>query len=171
MRRLFIIIVIALALPLAGLAEKPAKPVPGTQISMLINEYKHYDGFEAVKVGRLGTRIVKALVQTGAAHSDDPEMKDVMRAMKGIKKLAVVEYSDCAPEVRQGFSQRVGRLLDGAEMLMEVKDGSEMMRMYGVVDDKGDKIKDFVLFSPDDCTLVCLFGSISLEKVLAIASE
>ena len=32
-------------------------------------------------------------------------------------------------------------------------------------------IKDFVLFSPDDCTLVCLFGSISLDKVLAIASE
>ena len=77
MRKLFFIVVIALALPLAGLAEKPAKPVPGTQISMLINEYRFYDGFEAVKVGRLGTKIVKALIQSGAAHEDDPDLKDV----------------------------------------------------------------------------------------------
>ena len=171
MRKLFIIIVFALALPLAALAEKPAKPVPGTQISLLINEYRLYDGFEAVKVGRLGTKIVKALIQSGAAHDDDPDVKDALRIMKGIKKLAVVDYSDCEPQVRQGFSQKVGRLLDGAEMLMEVKDGSDILRMYGVVDDRGDKVKDFVLFSPEDCTLICLFGSISLDSVMAVASK
>ncbi len=171
MRKLFFIVVIALALPLAGLAEKPAKPVPGTQISMLINEYRLYDGFEAVKVGRLGTKIVKALIQSGAAHEDDPDLKDAVKVLKGIKRLAVVEYSDCAPEVRQGFSQKMSRLLSGAEMLMEVKDGSDIMRMYGVVDDRGDKVKDFVLFSPEDCTLICLFGSISLDSVMAVASK
>jgi hypothetical protein len=56
-------------------------------------------------------------------------------------------------------------------MLMEVKDGSDIMRMYGVVDDRGDKVKDFVLFSPEDCTLICLFGSISLDSVMAVASK
>ena len=91
--------------------------------------------------------------------------------MKGIKKLALVDYSDCDPEVRQGFSKKMTRLLDGVDMLMEVKEGSEVMRMYGVVDDKGDKVKNFVLFSPEDCTLVCLFGTISLDSVLSAASR
>ena len=56
-------------------------------------------------------------------------------------------------------------------MLMEVKDGSDIMRMYGVVDDRGDRVRNFVLFSPEDCTLICLFGTISLDSVLNMASR
>ena len=52
MRNLIIIIVIALTLPLAGNANAQGKTVPGSQISLLISEYKAYDGFEAVKVPR-----------------------------------------------------------------------------------------------------------------------
>ena len=138
---------------------------------MLISEYKAYDGFEAVKVGRLGTGILKSLISSGAVEGSDPEIKEIKRLIKGIKKLAVVDYSDCEPQVRQGFTQKVGRLLNGAEMLMEVKDGSDIMRMYGVVDDRGDRVRNFVLFSPEDCTLICLFGTISLDSVLNMTSR
>ena len=82
----------------------------------------------------------------------------------------MVDYSSCDLQVRQGFSQKMSRLLGGADMLMEVKDGSEVMRMYGVVDDKGGKVKNFVLFSPEDCTLICLFGTISLDSIMNMAS-
>ena len=171
MKHFFIIIVLALTLPLAGSANAQGKPVPGTQISLLISEYKAYDGFEALKVGRLGTGILKSLISSGAVEGSDPEIKEIKRLIKGIKKLAVVDYSDCEPQVRQGFTQKVGRLLNGAEMLMEVKDGSDIMRMYGVVDDRGDRVRNFVLFSPEDCTLICLFGTISLDSVLNMASR
>ena len=171
MKHFIIIIVLALTLPLASKANAQGKSIPGTQISLLISEYKAYDGFEAVKVGRLGTGILKSLISSGAVEGNDPDIKDFKRLMKGIKKLALVDYSDCDPEVRQGFSKKMTRLLDGVDMLMEVKEGAEVMRMYGVVDDKGDKVKNFVLFSPEDCTLVCLFGTISLDSVLSAASR
>ena len=171
MKKLIIIIVIALALPLAGYAQSSGRPVPGAQISLLINEYKYYDGFEAVKLGRLATGALKTLIRSGAAIENDADLKDALKMMKGIKKLTVVDYSDCAPQVRQGFSQKMGRLLDGADMLMEVKDGSDILRMYGVVDDKASKVKNFILYSPEDCMFLCLFGSISLDPVLSMASR
>ena len=171
MKNLFIIIVLALTLPLAGNANAQGKTVPGSQISLLISEYKAYEGFEAVKVGRLATGIIKSMINSGAADSSDPEIKELRKLVKGIKKLAVVDYSDCDLQVRQGFSQKMGRLLNGADMLMEVKDGSDVMRMYGVVDDKGGKIRNFVLFSPEDCTLICLFGTISLDSMMSMASR
>ena len=170
MKNLFIIIVLALTLPLAGNANAQGKSIPGTQISLLINEYKHCEGFESVKLGRLATGVIKSIIQSGAAKEDEKDLKDVMRLMKGIKKLTMVDYSDCDPQVRQGFSQKMTRLLDGAEMLMEVKDGSDVMRMYGVVDDKGDKVKNFVLYSPEDCMLLCLFGTISMDSFLSMAN-
>lgn len=171
MKNLFIIIVLALTLPLAGNAAAQGKAVPGSQISLLINEYKAYDGFEAVKVGRLATGFIKSMINAGAMESGDPEVKDLKRLVKGIRKLAVVDYSDCDQQVRQGFSTKMERLLNGAEMLMEVKDGSDVMRMYGVVDDRGGKVKNFVLFSPEDCTLICLFGTLSLDSIMSLASR
>ena len=121
MKHFIIIIVLALTLPLASKANAQGKSIPGTQISLLISEYKAYDGFEAVKVGRLGTGILKSLISSGAVEGNDPDIKDFKRLMKGIKKLALVDYSDCDPEVRQGFSKKMTRLLDGVDMLMEVK--------------------------------------------------
>ena len=87
MKHFFIIIVLALTLPLAGSANAQGKPVPGTQISLLISEYKAYDGFEAVKVGRLGTGILKSLISSGAVEGSDPEIKEIKRSRE-IKKMA-----------------------------------------------------------------------------------
>ena len=170
MKHIIIIIVLALALPLAGSTKAQGKSLPGTQISLLISEYKAYDGFEAVKVGRLATGVIKSIIRSGAAKENEADMKEVLRLMKGIKKFTVVDYSDCDPQVRQGFTNKMDRLLDGVEMLMEVKDDSDVMRMYGVVDDRGGKVKNFVLYCPEDCTLICLFGTISLDSVLSMAS-
>lgn len=171
MKNIFIIIVLALTLPLAGNAKAQGKSLPGTQISLLISEYKAYDGFEAVKVGRLATGVIKSIIRSGAAKEDEADMKEALRLMRGIKKFTVVDYSDCDQQVRQGFSNKMERLLNGVDMLMEVKDGSDIMRMYGVVDDNGGRVKNFVLFCPEDCTLICLFGTISLDSVLSMASH
>jgi len=171
MKHILFIIVLALTLPLAGSTKAQGRSVPGTQISLLISEYKAYDGFEAVKVGRLATGVIKSIIRSGAAKEDEADMKEALRLMRGIKKFTVVDYSDCDLQVRQGFSHRMERLLNGVEMLMEVKDGSDIMRMYGVVDDNGGKVKNFVLYCPEDCTLICLFGTISLDSVLSMATR
>ncbi len=51
---------------------------------------------------------------------------------------------------------------------LEVKDGSETVRIFGVASEDGEEVKDFVLYAPDDCALVCLFGSISMEAVASM---
>ncbi len=45
------------------------------------------------------------------------------------------------------------------------------MRIYGVVDESADSVKDFVLYTPSDCALICIFGSISMDAVAKIASN
>ena len=57
---------------MAGNANAQGKTVPGTQISLLINEYKGYDGFEAVKVGRLATGFIKSMINSVAMEIGDP---------------------------------------------------------------------------------------------------
>ena len=50
---------------------------------------------------------------------------------------------------------------------MEIKDGGDMCRIYGVVDDAADKLSNFVLYDPSDCTLICLFGTIPMSAVVS----
>lgn len=145
--------------------------VPKEKIASLINEFRTYDGFDVVRMNALGTSAIKALIRMTASADSDPEVRAALDMIKGIKKIAVVDYEDCAQDVKQRFSRKLNRALSSSELLMEAKDGSEVMRMYGVVSDDSAVVRDFVMFSPDDCALVCLFGSISLDAIMKIANQ
>ena len=54
-----------------------------------------------------------------------------------------------------------------SELLMEAKEDGTHMRMFGVVDDAAGTVRDFVIYVPDSGTLICLFGSMSLEALKA----
>ena len=47
----------------------------------------------------------------------------------------------------------------------------EKMRIYGVMDEKTNEVKDFVLYAPSDCSLICLFGTLSMDAMAKIASN
>ena len=145
--------------------------VPRERITSLINEFRGYDGFEVVRMNSLGTSAIKALVRMSALSDGDKDSRALLDVLKGIKKIAVVDYEDCERNVKDRFSRKIGRALSSADLLMEVKDGTEVLKMYGVVSDDSAVVKDFVMFSQEDCALICLFGSISLDAVMKMSGQ
>ena len=152
-------------LPLFGFARTAGAPVPKTKLVSIINEYKNYEGVEVVMVGSLGTRALKSLSE------NDPDMRDAMRIISGIRKMLVVDFEDCEPAVRERLARKLQGALDGADLLMEVKDGGTGLMMYGVVAEGSSTVRDFVLYSPEDCSLICLFGSLSMNAVSKLATS
>ena len=62
------------------------------------------------------------------------------------------------------------RLLDGVELLMSAKDDDESVYIYGYVSGDGTKVKDLVIFAPDEGALICLYGTIDMDNVGKLVS-
>jgi hypothetical protein len=54
---------------------------------------------------------------------------------------------------------------------METRDGNEVMQIYGVVDEENGTVKDFIMHNPSGATLICIFGSIPVEKIARLATQ
>ena len=139
--------------------------VPREKVTRLINEFKGQDGFNVVKIGSIGTSIMKSIFKMTSGTNDDPDMRNAAEIIKNIKKITVVEYDGCSQEIQKNFSSKMERILKPVGLIMEVKDNGETMRMYGIVNDDSSVIKDFLMFSPESCTIVCLFGTIPLDAL------
>ena len=165
MRRILLLL---LLLPLAASGLPAGRTVPKAKLTAILSEAQRCEGAEMVQLGRVGTGAVKVLVRAAARR--DPDARQALGLLRGVKRLSVLEYGDCAPEVREHLNRRLADALDGSELLMEAKDGSSAMRLFGIVDEASGTVRDFVLHSPDGCSLVCIFGSIplnALEKAFA----
>ena len=138
------------------------------RLTDLISEFSGKDGFEVVRIGRLGTSLMKRFIGLGARVEGDSEDAGAVRELlSGLKRLSVVEYGDCCEADREKFEHKLGRLLRDEDIIMEIKDGGDTCRIYGVVDDAADKLSNFVLYDPSDCTLICLFGTIPMSAVVS----
>lgn len=165
MKKTFLAIALVL-LTVTALADSPKKSVRQESLISLINEYSFHDGFEVVRVGSLGTAAIKGAAKIAAlVDNDDPDIREMVKILNGVKKLAVVEYEECDDKVRDKFNRKLERLLESSDLLMEAKDDEDILRMYGVVTEDSSTVKDFVLYVPSDCALICLFGSISLDSL------
>ncbi len=91
--------------------------------------------------------------------------------MKGIKKMAIVDYEDASDKVRDAFNSRLERLLGSAELLMEMKDGDGGMKIYGIMDSECTQIRNFVMHAPGDGALICLCGTIQVDEIMEYAAE
>ena len=169
MRR--IILFFLLLLPLAAPAREPAggKAVPKAKITAAISEFRRYEGVEVVRLGRVGTAAVKTLMR--AAAQDDPDAREALQLMRGVRNLAVLDYEGCAPAVREKIVRRLDQALDGSELLMEAKDGNSSMQVFGIVDDANGLVRDFVLHAPNDCALICLTGTVSMDTLGKLMTE
>lgn len=144
--------------------------IPSGKLISLINEFQSKENFEVVKVGSLGTAVIKAVTGISATRNLDEEAREALKALGGIKKVAIVEYEDSAEDVRSRFTRKLDRILANSEILVEAKDKDDIMRVYGVVNSDASLVKDVVIYVPSDCTLICLFGSVpmdSLNKIIA----
>lgn len=164
-----ILLVIAVLIPGLLLAGNHRKDVSRTRIASVISECRSVEGVEFVHLGRFAVSALKGVARVGAI--DDPDLQEALKIGKGIRGISVLSYEDCSESDRRRISRKLDHALAGSEMLMEAGDSGERVRFYGVVDEQADRVRDFVLYAPSDCALICLFGSISMEDVAKLASN
>ena len=159
------LLILTLLFPLAAFAAEPAKSVSRTEITSIISEFRHYDGVEVVKLGRLATGALKSVIRT--AGIGDPDTRQALSMIEGLKGLTILEYEDAPKDIRYRIDRRVERALLKCELLMEAKEGDSRMQMFGSVDDKSGVVRDFVIYAPESGALICLFGKMSMEALKA----
>ena len=130
-------------------------------VTGLIREYNLTEGFETVSVGGLGLGLIKMI----AKPSMDEEERAALEIMDGLRRIVVLDYEEADSSKRESFTRKMTDILDRAEKILEVKDEEDILNIYGTCADDGDSIDDLMIFSPGDCSLICLFGSISSQKI------
>ena len=163
------LLIISILLSCQAFAGTPGRTTTKTGIASTITECKNIKGVELVKLGRASTAALKGAIRL--ATISDSEAREALKMMKGIRSITVLNYEDCSQSDRDKISRKLERALSGSEVLIEASDGGEKMRIYGLVDKKTDKVRDFVMYTPSDCTLICIFGSISMDAIAKIASN
>lgn len=159
MKRLIITLTIALVAGLSAWAGTPAK------VEKLVRQYKGQEGFEVVTLGRTSLGLLRSA--TSLSGDLDDEDRTALKAFKGIKKLILVDFEEAPAQAKAQFSAELERILGGMELIMETKDSTETMRIYGIED--GAKIRDCVIYSSDG-DLLYAAGSIDLNKIGELAA-
>lgn len=132
------------------------------EVAGLVREYRHKDGFEVVSAGGFVLGLLKMAAKASAESRED---REVLEIMDHLDRVVVVEYEGADQGVRSSFERKVSAILDDAEKIVEVKDDGDSLNVYGTMSKNGDRIEDIVIFIPEDCAMICLFGSISTDKI------
>ena len=154
MKKAILSLCIALVTCMSAWAGSPDK------LEKLVRQYKGQEGFEVVTLGRLGLNLIKG----AALLSGDLDQEDraALKVFSGIKKLTVVDFEDANPLLKEKFSNKAEKILDRMELIMEMQDSGEKLRIYGTED--GNRIKDCILYSSDGA-LILVSGSLDMDKV------
>ncbi len=158
-RIIFAVLVLTFLMPYASAGERKFKT---REIIGLVNEYKSEQGFDVVSVGSFGLGLVKLVAKMEA---DTEEDRQALRILDNINKVLVVEYEGASDAVRTAFGSKLGHILENAEKVLEVKEDGENLNIYGTSADDGGSIDDLMIYVPEDCTLICILGSVSMEDI------
>ena len=165
MRKKLLLILVGL-MSFAGIAFG-ATTLTKARLTSLINECRGIEGTEVVRLGGFTTGAIKGIIRIAGAG--DPDTKEFFKIFGGIKSISIMEFEDCASVDRVYISERISRLLEDAEVLVDIKDDGEHICIYGVFDEEKNTVKDFVMYSREECALICLFGKISMDAVSELA--
>lgn len=163
-----ILLLAAILLPLFAPATAGGS-VPKSKITSFIYDCQRYEGVEVVQLGGLAAMALRASLRVAA--SDDPDVRAALKLITGIKRISVLNYENCEPAIQDKISRKLDRMLDGSDLLMETRDGDDLMQIYGVVDENNGTVRDFVLHNPTESSLICIFGSIPIEKLARVIAD
>jgi hypothetical protein len=141
-------------------AGKPAK------VQNLINEFRHYEGFESVSVGPLGLALAKAVILSD--DDLDGEDRAFIKSFDSIRRISILDFEDGAAEIKERFVARVKKVLNGMSLILEMKDDGDRLSIYG--NEKDGTIRDCVLFDPSG-TLICVRGTVSVDNLVAAVNH
>ena len=168
MKKIVFLILMAL-MPLSLVAQNVSAPY--RHLYNLIGEYKDTEGFEAVRLGSVGTALARGIVAAALRADGDREALVLIRAARRIRRIAIVDYEDCSEPVQQRCTERVSRLLEGCPLLMEVNSDGEEVRIYGKTDGKSEWLRDCVLYAPSSHALICLSGAVSVDSLTSLMHQ
>lgn len=168
MKRLLLLLVILLPLQVS-LGAKSKNTAPADKVSLMINGCRQYKGAEVVTLGRFALFALRSAVRiTG---TDDPDTKTALALMGGVKSIAVLDFEECSPRDKETIVRNLDRVLKNTEFLMEANDSGSKMRIYGNLDEARNEIKNFVLYAPSDCSVICISGTVPLDSVSKLMSD
>lgn len=158
MKKLFILLVISIFLPAVSVA---AKEDTRSKIEKIISKYDNKEGFETVSIGGLGLSLLKTFA---AVEADDPEERMALSAAKGLKRIVVVDFEDCGYSLRSSITRDFESFFDSLELLLEVNDEDEKLKIYGNASDDSKIVKDLIVYS-NEGTVVYLSGTLNLDNL------
>lgn len=138
------------------------------RLNALVSSYRGTSGFEVVNIGRPFIGLVKLILRT-QAH--DAEEKALLDALSGVTRLTVLDYEDAPERVKTEFARKVNRILSDDQLLMEAADGGDKVRIYGILSEDGNTIRDVILHEEGDGNLVCFSGKIRADKLETLIAK
>lgn len=163
------IILLAILVPIASQAASATDRLTKARITACISDFSSCEGVEVVRLGRFATGAVKGAARVAALG--DPDVKEALKLMQGIKSISIFDYDSCTEVDKLAITARLDGILADGEVLLEAKDGSDKVKIFGVIDEKGGTIHDIILYAPNDCALICIFGNIKNEKLVHIVDN
>lgn len=136
-----------------------------------ISEYKEESGVEVISIGKFGIGLAKFVADLSV---ETEEERAALALLNDINRVVVVDYEDASEASRHALTSKLSDLFSRSEKIMEVKDDEDTVNIYGTSVNGGESIDDLMFFIPADCTLICILGSISSERMadlIKIANE
>lgn len=162
MKKILSIILIATSIIFsASIGVFAAEKYTQDAVSAVIKKYSGEKGVESMNLGKMGLGAFRAVIRM----SSDKDARAMLELTKGIRGLSMMEYDDCSAKVRRQINAEIEAALAGVGMLMELHDGDESVRIYGNLDEDGKSVSDTVIFIPEDCALICFYGSVCIDAL------
>lgn len=146
-----------------------ARQVPERRIVNIVNGFRGTDGFEIVKIGKVGLWALRSVAGM-SDEASDPETMQALKMMKGIDRVVIVDYEEASERESDMFSRRISSALSSVDLLMSAADDDSSVDIYGTYDEKSGNVKNLVLFVQEDRALVCVFGRLSMNEVMKLAN-
>lgn len=128
----------------------------------IYNRYSDMDGVSAVYVSSAMFRLVGKLPEMSVGEAGSVDFSKIVSSLNGLYLLNTE-----SPSVSADLKKDVEKFVKNGtyEMLMEVKDDGETVRIY--ITGTGDDVTGFVLLalSGHECTFICIDGKMSRTQV------
>ncbi len=138
----------------------------------IYNKYSSAKGVSAVYISPSMFRLIGKLPQMQVEVGDDGQTMDIAPLIKSFSGFYMLDISDktTADALAADISAMVSgdRSKKHYELMMEVKDDGENLRIYTAGDEKTIESFVFHCLSDDDVQFICIDGAMSREEVEAL---
>lgn len=127
-------------------------------INDLFDEFEDEEGVDYVNISSTMMRLAKLFM----SEEEKEEMEGA-----DVKSIKVLSLEGCSSEVKARFREKAKNLNDKKfELLLKAKNDGTWANIYGIVKDEWVKALAVIAFDENDCALIYLKGTFSLQKIM-----